>query len=114
MASWNTTCDIYRSGNGPPAAPDVAGVRLYLKSAFVAGQEQAEGTSSISFTHIAIVPLDTDVRDAPGADSIYVPDQNGTGFTVQWVERHRTGAVSSDYKRVYLNRNVPNYPTNEL
>ena len=26
----NTTCDIYRVTNSPPAAPDVAGVRCYL------------------------------------------------------------------------------------
>ena len=59
------------------------------------------------FTHVLTVARDVDIRDGGRLDSqglqgvqdsIYVPNQSGTKFTVLWVER------LGNYKRVYLQR----------
>ena len=49
----NTTCDIYRSGNSPPASPDVAGVRCVLTP-----RGQSTLTSDL-YTHVLLVPPTT-------------------------------------------------------
>jgi hypothetical protein len=104
----NTTCDIYRSGNAPPNPPDVAGV---------AGNLQPHGTNiktsgTAPYTHALDVPLTTDIRSSP-QDTIYVPTQSGTPFTVVWVERIRV-AGGNDYKRAYLKRKAVTWPSNQL
>ena len=38
----NTTCDIYRNANAPPAAPDVAGVSIALIAVYGQGLEEQE------------------------------------------------------------------------
>jgi hypothetical protein len=123
----NTTCDIYRSANAPPAAPDVAAVQIQLLPAFA--ESHRTGTSSVStwrWTHVAIVPLEVDIRDpyigggptgetapAGNQDSIWVPDKNGTQLRVMFVERVGYG-TPHDHKRVYLMRQSPSWPTNNL
>ena len=119
----NTTCDIYRNGNNPPAAPNVAAVACHLRPDWRAGQEHGDrATLPVGFcwTHVLLVDVSVDIRDAyAGAlafmqqDSIYVPDKNGTGFKVVFVERVFRGQTQ-DHKRVYLDRAVPTWPTNEL
>lgn len=118
----NTTCDIYRQGNSPPAAPDVAGVAIYLKPDFRAGMEAGEGEGNkMQWTHTAVCNTGVDVRDrydaAPGfggaGDDIFVPDQNGTRFLVMFVERRQRG-TAQDHKLAYLRRWVPTWPTKEL
>ena len=118
----NTTCDIYRQGNSPPAAPDVAGVAIYLKPDFRAGMEAGEGNSNqMAWTHTAVFELAADVRDrydiAPSfggaGDEIYVPNQNGTRFLVMFVERRQRN-TAEDHKLAYLRRATPNWPTSEL
>jgi hypothetical protein len=107
----NTTCDVYRSGSSPPAAPDVAGLRLLLLAAFDRRVEQGEGyATSYRYTHVALAELDADIRDG---DTLYVPDPNGTPFLVVFVERSSWGSPQ-DHRRVYVDRLQPTWPTNEL
>ena len=119
----NTTCDVYRTGTTPPAAPAVAGVPCYLQPDWRAGQN--EGTrpltpTALVWTHVMLVDTSVDLRDgyigtlAWGAqDTIYVPNQNGTAFRVIFIERVHSGR-SEDHKRVYLDRQTPAWPTNEV
>ena len=129
LPTSNTTCDIYRNGNGPPAAPDVAGVACLLTPDFAGPHLAAITTSSIlRWTHVLLVPPTTDVRDGyqgsgggavgtelnpAGADWVFVPDKNGTRFAVIFVERLGRG-TGGDVKRVYLQRQFPAWPTNNL
>ena len=113
----NTTCDIYRSGNSPPAAPDVAGVPCVVKGDFARGivtPHSVEGT----WTHVLLVDRAVDVRDAYRGgqvfleqDSVYVPDKDGTKFRVSFVERVGVG-TAQEHKRVFLDRQLPTWPTN--
>jgi hypothetical protein len=122
----NTTCDIYRSGNAPPAAPDVAAVAIALSPDFAnAHGVQTTTSTTLRWTHILLCALTTDIRDAfagggPTAesfnanpDTVYVPDKNGTPFKVIYVERVGRQA-NNDYLRVYVQRQTPNWPTNQL
>jgi hypothetical protein len=118
----NTTCDIYRVGVAPPAAPSVAGVPCFLKADWRAGQEAGDrpGSGALNWTHVMLVDVSVDIRDvyagqvAPAPqDSVYVPDQNGTRFLVMFIERVQRGS-SQEHKRVYLERQLPVWPTNEL
>jgi hypothetical protein len=123
----NTTCDIYRNGNAPPSAPDVAAVKSYLAPDFVTSHTAAiTGTTVGRWTHTLLVPTGTDVRDAynpgqlgvdgfaaGGNDWVYVPDRNGTKFAVLYVERLGRG-MSQDCLRVFLQRQQPTWPTSQL
>jgi hypothetical protein len=120
----NTTCDIYRNGNSPPAAPDVAAVKIFLTANFAQDHDKAiTGTTYLRWTHTALVPLGTDIRDGYAAgltsvnavnqDTIYVPDKNGTHFTVIFVERINRN-TPQDCFRVYLQRVAPGWPTQQL
>src|SRR4051812_10613953 len=103
----NTTCDIYRSGVAPPAAPSVAGVLCHLVADFAHGLETGESvTPANRFTHVILVDATVDVRDdynvgsiGGSPDSLYIPDKNGTAFKVTFVERRLKGA-GSDHKKV--------------
>ncbi|HYV40105.1 MAG TPA: hypothetical protein VE988_30745 [Gemmataceae bacterium] len=118
----NTTCDIYHTGNAPPAAPDVPGVQCYLIGDFYRRTESGEGDAADGrFTHTMLVALATDVRDdydsgvfGTGQDTVFVPDKNGTEFDVRFVEvksRNTPGA----HKKVYLDRCLPpSWPTSDL
>jgi len=116
----NATCDIYRAGRAPPSAPDVAGVSINFQHT-VHHQKwkpnAAQQNAPIQvYEYIAIVPLNTDIRDngngGASQDTIYVPNQNGTPFTVVWVER--IGHPSGDFLRAYLTRNTTTFPTTNL
>jgi hypothetical protein len=117
----NVTFDLYRDGNAPPADPDVAAAVGNLRAEFRAGFA-ARPESGHVYTHILLVPLDVDIRDsyAAGAfdadhpaDTVYIADQAGTPFQVVFVERLERGAAF-DHLRVYLNRRLPGWPTNQL
>jgi hypothetical protein len=117
----NTTCDIYRNGHSPPAAPDVAGVAIALQHAAHNTKVNYKTTPSVSlseaYDYLAYVPKGTDIRDnangTGNGDTIYVPNQNGTPFLVVWVERLTTmaGDVLCAY---FLRQAVPVYPTDNL
>ena len=117
----NNTCDIYRTGTSPPAAPAVAGVACWLDASYDRRSETGEGdTNNLRFTHLMIVDVSVDIRDAMNnfvagstADTVYVPDKNGTPFVVVFVERLGRGSPA-DRKRVYLNRRLPTWPTDNL
>jgi Concanavalin A-like lectin/glucanases superfamily/IPT/TIG domain len=108
----NTTCDIYRFGNGPPATPDVAAVPCCFISCFDVGRERGEKEAlQFRFTARMLVAPDTDVRDnfnawtgsGTSCDSVYIPDQTATGYNVVFVERINRG-LPSDALCVYLDR----------
>ncbi len=123
----NLTCDIYRSGNSPPASPDVAGVSCRLDPDFVASHVANVASTTINrWTHILLVDVTVDIRDGyrgndgsgqeqtpSGWDSVYVPDHTGTRFTVVLVVRVGRG-TTQDHKRVYLNRAAPSWPSSDI
>ncbi len=126
----NTTCDVYRFGAAPPAAPSVAAVKIFLEPNFEPSHEVGIGagagiTTAFRWTHVALCPLGTDIRDGyvtgtPNAesaaanwDSVYVPDKNGTPFVVIFAERIGYG-TGNDFKKVYLQRGTPPWPTGNL
>ena len=118
----NTTCDIYRNSNIPPAAPDVAGVSCFLKGDWRGGQEAGDRPNSggATWTHVMLVDVSVDIRDGyTGAmtlllqDAVYVPDKTGTRFVVVFIERVDRG-TPHEHKRVFLDRLVPSWPTNNL
>lgn len=114
----NATCDIYRAGNAPPSAPDVAGVSCHVRPAYREGRERGDSEAAqLRYTHVLSVDLAVDVRDdfsaftgsATNRDVLYIPDQTGVGFQVNFVERVNRGG-SGDHKRVYLDRKLPAWP----
>ena len=114
----NTTCDIYRAGTAPPAAPAVAAVPCVLRPDWTNGRQASAGTRD--WTHVLFVGPDVDLRDAyTGAggataqDSVYVPGPAGTRFRVVFVERVGAG-TAGEHKRAYLDRQLPGWPTNAL
>lgn len=111
----NTTCDVYRNANSPPADPDVAGVSGYLRCVYPQGYEAGEGDSATQISHVLDVNLDVDIRDggqtpgSPGADTLYFPDQDGAiSFTVVFVAR------IGDIRRCWLRRSSVSFPTSLL
>ena len=117
----NTTCDVYRAGNSPPASPDVAAVPCVLTGIYPTGLERGEGDSySLKYTHRLLIDVTADIRDdyAAGSigsnpDTIYVPNMNGTAFSVIFTEVVDLGSAYQ-HKRVYLVRQAPAYPTDNL
>ena len=117
----NTTCDVYRAGNSPPSSPDVAAVPCILAGIYPMGLERGEGDSdSLKYTHRLLVDAPQDIRDDYSAgtiggnqDTIYVPDQTGTAFSVIFTEVVDLG-TSWEHKRIYLVRKAATYPTNNL
>jgi hypothetical protein len=113
----NNTCDIYRSGSSPPSPPATAGAPCCLQCDFRAGQEAGDRQNdTLTWTHIMLIDGSVDIRDGyigkstfVEQDTVFVPDQTGTQFTVIFVEH-----VGSGSKRVYLDRRAPTWPTDNL
>jgi hypothetical protein len=103
--SSTVTFDIYRMGNHPPSPPNLTGQRGTLVCRF------RNIKQSVIYTHILLVNLGVDIEDPSGTfgDTIYVPDKNGTPFTVVALERTRAGGA--DMKVAYLERQQPTWPT---
>jgi hypothetical protein len=116
-----TTCDVYRQGRSPPAAPDVAGVAGYLQADYAGRMEAGAGEAAqYRFTHVLLVDAGADVRDSfwgwaanATADTVYIPDKNGTAFKVVHVEVVGRGSPAAA-RKVYLDRKLPPWPTNNL
>jgi hypothetical protein len=106
MPPPNDTCDIYHGANAPPAAPDVAGVKVFIKPNF---GNIKPASVAFGYTHVFFLPLNTDVRDNwpvnTTGDALYVPDKNSNCFfVVAFVERVRLDAKGgNDYLRAYVN-----------
>ena len=112
----NTTCDVYLDPNVPPAAADSAAVACHLSPDFRGGSEGSEGDVNLRWTHVLSCAPNVDVRDSyPNnpVNRVYVPDKTGTGFDVVFVELVGRGQADK-YKRVFLDRRAPTFPTNEL
>jgi len=117
----NNTCDIYRAGNAPPTAPDLAGVAIVLRPDWLRGQEAGDrGDNTLCWTHVMLVDVSVDIRDFYGGDAtgapqddVYIPDMNGTRFKVSFSERIGVG-TSHEHKRIYIDRKTPNWPTNNI
>jgi pimeloyl-ACP methyl ester carboxylesterase len=111
-----TTMDVYRNGNAPPAAPDVAGVPILIYANFWIRGEAGEGDAAVGhFSHVAIIEAPfIDIRDdynegTRGAlfDTVYVPDKTGTGLVVRFVETMADPETAALSQRVYLDRKKP-------
>jgi hypothetical protein len=117
LAVSNTTCDIYRTGRAPPQAPDVAGVKCFLSP------DGQSTLSTLAYTHVMLVDSSIDIRDdnlsgnfnsnGPNADSLYVPNQNGSKFVVILVRRIGRG-TTVDQKQVLLKRTTVNWPSSDV
>ncbi len=115
----NTTCDVYRSSRSPPSAPDVAGVKCFLKGS------NRHSINTLYHTHVLFVDVTVDIRDGwsagvpaqnvgSTADTLYIPDKNSaTTYSVAEVRRIGRG-TALDHKRVYLLRTKVTYPSNDL
>jgi hypothetical protein len=118
----NTTCDIYHNPNLPPAAPDVAGVKCFLKP------KGASTLTTVNYTHVLLVGPNVDIRDDRGtasftlgavSDTVWIPDKNGTRFEVVLVRRQGRG-TPLDHKEVLLERRhigsgePTNWPTDNV
>jgi hypothetical protein len=121
-AVTNNTCDIYRSGNAPPAAPDVAAVPIFLKPDWQGAHDKGfYNVNALMWTHIAYMGPTVDIRDkfqgamtSADLDTVWIPDQNGTRFKVIFVQRISQG-TAGDHKQVFLDRHpAPTWPTNNL
>ncbi len=89
----NTTCDIYRATHTPPSAPDVAGVPCVL---IPCSQNIKPSTAApATYSHLLRVAAAVDIRDGgvAGGDTIYVPNQNGVPYRVEWVTRQGRGTA---------------------
>ncbi len=119
--STNTTCDIYRTGVSPPSSPATAGVPCVLQPDWRGGNEAGDReVNTLAWTHVMLVDVSVDIRDAYTGhmtstlqDTIYVPDQSGTAFNVMFIERVQRG-TPQEHLRVFLDRQTPSWPTNEL
>ena len=120
----NTTCDIYRNANAPPAAPDVAAVQIALKPDWRGSNQKGfYQIAALTWTHIAYMAQNVDIRDkytglmtanATVNDFIWIPDQNGTRFSVTFVQVVGLGTAGV-HKQVFLDRNpAPTWPTSNL
>src|SRR6516165_227098 len=91
----NTTCDIYRTGHAPPAAPDVAAVPIALHGDWEKGQGAGtRNKPNLVYTHKAHMEITVDIRDCyTGAstdttqDTVYIPDKNGVSYKVVFIAR---------------------------
>ena len=114
----NTTFDLYRPPNVPPAAPDSPGNACVLRPDYAAGLDHGEGDPvGVRYHAVILCDLGVDVRDVYDAgtltgnpDRLYIPDQNGSAWVVVFVERVGWNS-GHDHKRVYLRRVNAPWPT---
>jgi hypothetical protein len=112
----NTTCDIYRHGVTPPAAPTLAAVPCVLQNDWRGGQAGRDRqANTLTWTHVLLVDAGVDIRDAYAGlsnltpqDTVYIPDQSGTPYNVIFIEVVQPGSADT-HKRVYLDRQQPNW-----
>lgn len=112
----NTTCDLYVGPNSPPGVPDQAAVACHLDPDWRLGAQNSQAVANDRWTHVMYVANNVDIRDlypnAPGGNLACIPNLNGTAFVVVFVET--VNRSKAPYKRIFLKRNAPAWPTNEL
>jgi len=112
----NTTADLYISPNAPPAAADQAAVAVHLEAEFEMATQHAQGDATFRWTHRMYVQDSTDIRDSwPNApvNSAYIPTKNDTQFLIVFVEVVNRN-TPQQYKRVFLYRKTPVWPTDNI
>jgi hypothetical protein len=122
----NTTCDIYRAGSEPPAAPSLSAVPLFLTPDWPGGHAANVSSSTTGrWTHVALLPVATDIRDgynpassfadgfSSAFDTLYVPDRSGQPYNVVLVTREGRG-TAGDVKKVYLQRQQAAWPQDNV
>ena len=116
----NTTCDVYHVGTAPPGNPAIAGVPCFLRTDWRGGQEAGDRSTASPWTHVMLIEPDVDIRDAyvGGSvafqqDTVCIPDKNGTLFVVAFIERVQRN-TPHEHKRVFLDRQQPFWPSNNL
>jgi hypothetical protein len=119
----NTTCDIYRAGVTPPAAPAAGNIRCHFRPAPAPAAAKLETpVGTILYTHVLLVEAAVDIRDpyvgAGGSgspeDGVYVPAGAASPrYQVVFVDRVGRGGPN-DHKRVFLERQAPAWPSDNL
>ena len=118
----NATCDIFHVGSMPPlGSPAATGVPCVLQCDWRGGQEAGDRNSSANmWTHVLLLDFSVDIRDAytgnnsqSPQDAVFIPDQHGTRFNVIFIERVQRG-TAHEHKRVYLDRQQPSWPSDDL
>lgn len=118
----NTDYVIFRAGRGPPDTPDVSSARGHLCACHAQARRGVGAFTSFDsdrWTHLLLVGNTVDVRDGYDAssygeaDTVYIPDADGTAFAVKFVEVCFLGHCS-EHKRVYLDRKAPTWPSDDL
>ncbi|MBL8795215.1 MAG: hypothetical protein JNM56_15020 [Planctomycetia bacterium] len=88
-------------------------VQCGLFADFRGGSEASEGDQDLRFTHYLTCDSTVDVRDNyPNAPNTTLT-VGGTQFNIVFVELVRRG-IPGAYKRVFLDRKQPAWPTNSL
>jgi hypothetical protein len=118
----NQTCDIYRFGG---VAPVFTAVPFTLVGTWGEGQKHGvRNVAALMYTHIAHFELTVDIRDgytgamvqAATYDTIWTPDSvsaDRCGYRVSFVCRVNHGQ-RADHLLAYLNRDLPNWPANDI
>ena len=118
----NTTCDVYRAGRAPPAAPDIVGLPIALRPDWQNANEAGfYQISALTWTHVMFTNPNVDIRDkytgsmtTTDQDTVWIPDKNGTRFKVVFIQRV-SKSTAGDHMQVYLDRNpAPPWPTINL
>jgi len=112
----NTTYDFYISPNDAPAAPDKCAIKAHLEAEFEMATQHAQNDANFRWTHGMYVQDTEDIRDtwpANPANKVYIPDKTATAFLVVFVETLNRN-TPQQYKRVFLRRQSPHWPTDQL
>jgi hypothetical protein len=115
----NITFDIYHASTpGPPHAPDVAGVKGYMRP-----YGQSTLTTN-NYTHKMWCPVSVDIRDGTTSvgnltgstdpDSIWVPNKNGQMYKVILVRRIGRGTALDCYLVLLQRQQVSSWPQSNL
>ena len=102
------TFDLYYAPNAPPAVPDVQKAQGFLKAMFEMGMEYTQSSIlTYFFDSIMYVQATVDSRDdwtgIPQNYTLYVPDYDGQGYQVIFVEMIRP-ITGPKYRKIYLQR----------
>jgi len=112
----NTTYDFCIAPNDAPAAPDKSAIKAHLEAEFEMATQHAQNDANFRWTHRMYVQDTEDIRDtwpANPANKVYIPDETGTAFLVVFVETLNRN-TPQQCKRVFLRRQSPHWPTDQI
>jgi hypothetical protein len=97
----NATADVYIAPNAPPAAPDLAGLPIYLQP------RRRNIKPTDPYDYVIWIDPTVDLHDVSGAQpSFYVPDRSGLQYVVYYVQIEGRGTAYAR-KACYCRRNNP-------